>query len=36
MTEPEPELSNLLWTLIIDMHAKEDGALIEFLTLDLE
>lgn len=35
MTEPEPKLSNLLRTLIIDMYAKENGALIEFLTVDL-
>lgn len=36
MTKPEPELSNLPWTLIIDMYAKENGALMEFLTVDLE
>lgn len=36
MTELGPELSNLQWNLIIDMYAKENGALIEFLTVDLE
>lgn len=36
MTKPKPELSNLPWTLIIDMYAKENGALMEFLTVDLE
>lgn len=36
MAEPEPELSNLRWTLIIDMYAKGRGGLIDFLTVDLE
>lgn len=36
MTEPVPELSNLPWTPIIDTYANENGALIEFLTVDLE